>query len=136
PSGARDPYRIEVRRVSAEYVGPALQEPAQGLLDRLADMIGEVEHDGRIVRLRGEVLGRDRLADLDEPLTGQRYETQRVEQRERRGDRKVRYTEQASQRLDVADQWVDLLGSDDRYRDNRGLGAQCRRYEAAPAEPL
>ena len=44
--------------------------------------------------------------------------------------------EQPGQRRDVADLRVDLLGADDRARDDRRAGAQRRGDEPAAAEPL
>ena len=81
-------------------------------------------------------VGRDGLAELDEPLARQRHRTERPEQRERRGDREVRQPQRAGQRPDVAQQRVDLLGPDDRHRDDRLAGPDGRRDEAAAAEAL
>ena len=80
--------------------------------------------------------GLDRLAELDQPLARQRHQPERAEPRERRRDREVRQAEQPGQRLDVGQHRVDLLGADDRHRDDRGAGAQRRRHEAAAAEAL
>ena len=43
---------------SAERVGAAFQQPVQRLLDRLAHLVGEVEHDDRVVGLVGVGRGR------------------------------------------------------------------------------
>ena len=81
-------------------------------------------------------VGRDRLAELDDPLRRQRDRAERAEQRERRRHREVREAQQPGQRPDVADHRVDLLGADDRARDDRHAGAQRGGDEPAAAEPL
>src|SRR3954451_8243937 len=59
-------------------------------LDRLADLLGQLEHEAAVLGGLGSVLRRrDRLAELDPPLRGQRDEAERAEGGERRRDREV-----------------------------------------------
>src|SRR5262245_46964938 len=73
------------------------QKLVDALLDGLAYRIGEVEHDHRIVGLVPQMLGLDRLAELDQPLRGKRYQTERPQPRERGRDREVRDAQQPRQ---------------------------------------
>ena len=95
-----------------ERVAALAEQPVEGVLDGLPDLVVQVEHDHRVVgRGRAEGAGVDRLAELDVPLGRQRDQPERAEQREQRGDREVRGAEQAGQRLQLADLRVDLLGA-------------------------
>ncbi len=107
------------------------------LLDGLADLVGQREHQHRVVDRLGVVgIRADRLAELDAPLRRQRDRAQRAEQREERRHREVRQAQHPREELDVADLRIDLLGADDRHRDDRHPGPQRRLDEPAPAEAL
>ncbi len=84
--------RPRARRPSPEGVAAAAEQPVERVLDRLAHLVGEVEHQHRVVRrVRAAARAvRDRLAELDEPLRRQRHGAERPEQRERRRHREVR----------------------------------------------
>ncbi|VXC21528.1 hypothetical protein NOCARDAX2BIS_480023 [Nocardioides sp. AX2bis] len=122
---------------SAEDGVAVHQQPVEGLLDRLADLVGHVEDQHRVVGRTGlVVVGADRLAELQQPLRGQRDQAERPEPREERGDRDVRQAQQPGQGRDVADHRVDLLRADHRERDDRDARAQRGRDEAAAPEAL
>src|SRR5439155_10343212 len=72
---------------SAECIRPALQQLVQRLLDGLADLVAQVEHDHRVDGGVDQIGGRDRLAELDEPLARQRDQPERSEPREGRRHR-------------------------------------------------
>src|SRR3954462_12154859 len=130
---------LEARSKSSPQEGraPAAEKVVQHVLDRLADLGGQVEDGHGILGLGGVVLVRaDRVAEGDHPLRRQRHQAQQAEHRPRRGDRKVREAEQPGQGLEVGDLRIDLLSPDDRARDDRHLGAQRGGHKAAPAEAL
>ena len=62
-----------------EGVPPAREQPVERLLDVLAHLVGQVEHQHRVVG-RARVVGvrGDRLAELDVPLRRQRDEAERA----------------------------------------------------------
>ena len=87
-----DPEAIGRARRSVRTRGwCAVQQPVERGLDRLADPVGELERQQRVVGGVGAVArGVDRRAELDVPLARQRHQPQRAEPRERRRDREVR----------------------------------------------
>jgi hypothetical protein len=117
----------EVLGGSEEDAAPSHEVAVEHLLDRVADPVGQLEDEHRVVGgLRAVGLGLDRLAELDEPLRGQRDDAERPERRELPGDREVREPEEPREELRVGDHRVDLLGADDRHGDDR------RRCAAPP----
>ena len=120
-----DEDRARERAQPRNSVPAVGQQLIQRLLDGLADLVGQLERDHRILGGRLVVVGGlDRLAELDVPLRRQRHHPGRPCQREQRGHREVRQPEQPGQQLDVGDHRVDLLGADDRARHDRRLGPQ------------
>src|SRR6188474_352116 len=66
-----------------EDAAPPHEVAVEHLLDRVADAVGQLEHEHRVVGGLWSVLGGvDRLAEVDDPLRRQRQQTQRPEQRE------------------------------------------------------
>jgi hypothetical protein len=82
------------------------------------------------------VLGVDRFAELQVPLARQRDEPERAQPGKGRGDREVRQVEEPGEHPGVAEHRMDLLGADDRHRDDRHPAGQRGLDEAAAAEPL
>lgn len=61
------------------------EEGVEGLLDGFADLVGDVEDQHRVVGgAVGEVVGADRLAELNQPLRRERDQAERSQQREER----------------------------------------------------
>ncbi len=113
-----------------EEHGTALhQQPVQRLLDGLAHLVGEVEHEHRVVgarRYRGRRWGSARRT-RSSTSTGSGTSPSGPEPRERRGHREVRQAEQPGHDPEVPEHRVDLLGPDDRARHDRHPGSDRRR---------
>src|SRR5215210_1215222 len=78
------PAQLEERRAALDQVLVDL------LLDRLAHLLGKLEHQAPVVgRLRAVAGGVDRLAELDTPARRERDRAERAEQWECRRDREV-----------------------------------------------
>src|SRR5262245_59397801 len=112
------------------------QQPVQHVLDRLAHLVRQLEHDHRIVDLVGVLLGGDGRPEVDHPLGRQRYRAERTQPRECRCYRHVGQAQRLRHRRDIAYERVDLLRADDRNWDDRRAVPQRSRYEAAAAETL
>src|SRR6187200_840617 len=81
-------------------------------LDRLLDLLRDVEQKSRVIRSVRPVSGEiDRFAELDAPLGRQRDQAQRSEPGERRRDRHEGGAHRARHRPRVPELWVDLLRS-------------------------
>src|SRR3954454_21081343 len=108
-----------------------------GLLDRVAHALGELEHERAVVggvrRVAGSV---DRVAELEPPLRRQRHRAKWAEQRERRRDRDERRAGELGQPRKLAHLRVDLLAAHDGDRDDRRSRAQRQLHEPAAAEAL
>src|SRR5271166_2454676 len=84
----------------------------------------------------GEPIRRHRIAELDHPVRWQRDRAKRPQPGEERRYREVGQLQLLGQFRPVSDHRIDLLGADDRARDDRGAGAQRYPGEPAAAESL
>ncbi len=83
-----------------------------------------------------DVIGRHRLAELDDPVGRQRDRADRAQPREQRGHREIWQLEQPGDRFRIADHRIDLLSADDRAGNDRHPGLDRRDREPAAPETL
>src|SRR2546428_2147326 len=110
--GIRPTVRDELRTTSAlEEDRPASgQQPMQRALDPLPHVLGELEHNARVVgRVSAEMRNIDRFAECDEPLRRQWKQTRKAQQWKRRRDRCRRPPEQSSEWPDLEHHGVHLF---------------------------
>src|SRR5262249_50287331 len=77
-----DAFAQPSRQGLLERLRPARQEFVHRLLNRLPYLVGEVEHDDRVIGVALQMLGVDRRAELDQPFRRQRDQAERPEPRE------------------------------------------------------
>src|SRR5207245_1690758 len=86
------------------------QQPMQRALDPLSHVLGELEHNARVVgRVSAEMRNIDRFAECDEPLRRQWKQTRKAQQWKRRRDRCRRPPEQSSEWPDLEHHGVHLF---------------------------
>jgi hypothetical protein len=86
----------------------------------------------RGVLLVGAALERDRLAEVEVVLHGQRQQAERTEPRERRRDRKRGHAEQAREAREVGEAGLLVLGADDADGHDRRARREREPHEAEP----
>src|SRR6266540_383484 len=126
------------RRIELHEDVPAPREVlVEHLLDRVADLVGQLEYQHPVLPGAFVVLIRpDGLAEPDDPLGRQRDEAEWPEPWEEGSDREIGEAADRREHLRVVDHRVDLLGPNDGHGNDWNPCLQSQLHEPASSEPL